>query len=274
MAGGAAVVLMLWGSAAWADPEGLARLFVKRVQAGDVAGAQRLFGDPQFRTPPRGGDGAYFVYESGQEPNLAFLVGHPFDIGQTSMRESRSDWYLIDGVLYAYVTIPLSFRPERDQPYLLPSAMAFGRRMPFVAFMNFVVAPDQTRGEFRDFSLRLRPSIEAGLIRPPAPRVAVPPPPVGPPGAGPTMPSPAQMAEMSTSLFQAAPRDPAPVLLPTGEALTTEQLKRLLPRLRAITLEVHLERRGRLAAFGVSSFQFTEAVLATDLGEVRVGGMK
>ncbi len=62
-------------------------------------------------------------------------------------------------------------------------------------------------------------------------------------------------------------RDPASVLLPSGEALTPEQLKRLLPRLRRSTLELHLVRHGRLASFAIDRFEFSEFVVTTPRGE-------
>jgi hypothetical protein len=251
---------MLWVSAAWADPESIARLFVKRVQAGDVAGAKKLFGDPKFRSQPRAGDDAYFVYESGESRNLAFLVGRPFEIGPLSMRESRSEWFIIDGVLYAQVTVPLSFSPERYQPYLLPPQTAFGQKMAFSAFMNFVVAPET---ELRDVPLRLRPGIEPGLLRPSGPRTAVPPPPSAPPGPRPAMSSSEGFGLMGMPIA----RDPASVQLPSGEALTPEQLRGILPRLRRSTLEIYLVRHGRLASFAVDRFEFNEFVVTTPRGE-------
>jgi hypothetical protein len=249
LAGVAAVALLLWAWPAWADPEAVARLFVKRLQAGDVAGAKKLFGDPKLRSQPRAGDDAYFVYESGESRNLAFLVGRPFEVGQLSMRESRSEWFIVDGVLYAQVTVPLSFSPERYQPYLLPPPIAFGQKMPFSAFMSFVAAPET---EMRDVPSRLRPGVDLGLLRPPAPRTAVPPPPVSP-GAS----AAGSSSEGFSLIGLPVPRDPAAVLLPSGEALTPEQLKRLLPRLQRGTLELHLVRHGRLASFTISEFVVT-----------------
>jgi hypothetical protein len=260
LAGLAAVALVLWASAARADPEAIARLFVKRVQAGDVAGAKKLFGDPKFRSQPRAGDDAYFVYESGESRNLAFLVGRPFDVGPLSMRESRSEWFVIDGVLYAQVTVPLSFSPERYQPYLLPPPIAFGQKMTFSVFMNFVVAPET---QLRDVPLRLRPGVEPGLLRPPGPRTAVPAPPPASPGARPATSSSEGFGLMGMPIA----RDPASVQLPSGEALTPEQLRGIVPRLRRSTLEVYLVRRGRLASFAVDRFEFSEFVVTTPRGE-------
>jgi hypothetical protein len=255
----ALLLIALCPAPASADPEAIARLFVKRVQGGDVAGTKKLFGDPKLRSQPRAGDDAYFVYESGESRNLAFLLGRPFDVGPLSTRESRSDWFIIDGTLYAQVTVPLSFRPERYQPYLLPPQTAFGQKMPFSAFMNFVAAPET---ELRDVPLRLRPGVEAGLLPLPGPRTAVPPPP-GPPGARPAVSSSEGFGLMGMPI----PRDPAPVLLPSGEGLTPEQLRRILPRLRRSTLELYLVRHGRLGSFAISQFQFSEFVVTTPQGE-------
>ena len=68
------------------------------------------------------------------------------------------------------------------------------------------------------------------------------------------------------------PVDPAPVRLPSGEALTTDQLQRFLPRLATITIDVSLVQRGRLlASWGVTRWAFRDAVVATEVGTRPVG---
>lgn len=256
---------------ALAGPEQTGMEFVKSLQAGKVDRAKRLLDDPRYRGRPAGGDDAYFVYESGYEPNLAFLVGRQFDAGAPTVSQQRSDWYLLDGIIYATASFPLRFAPERNQPWVLPAAIALGRRMEFVDFMNFVAAPDR-QGDHLTF--RLRPSIEPGLIKPPAPpawRLAPPPPPAAPAGGQPARPAMATGAEPSGLMGMPAPVDPAPVVLPSGEALTPAQLKRFLPRLAVLTLHVHLVRRGRLASWTVSRWSVSDVVLVTEKGEVRMG---
>src|ERR671922_187508 len=64
-------------------------------------------------------------------------------------------------------------------------------------------------------------------FRPPAPRVA-PPPPVGPPGAA-SMAARLDPTDTYGSMMGQRPVDPAPVRLPSGEALSIEQLQQFLP---------------------------------------------
>lgn len=261
-----AAVLLLATRAAAAGPAHAATDFLHHVQRGDLARAKSLLESPKYRSSPQGGDDAYFSYESGYDPTLAFLVGRPFSIGTPVVREQRSDWYLIDGTMYGYVALPLQFARERYQPWLLPAPLAFGRRMEFVGFMNFVVNPGADADRL---SQRLRPSVARGIIAPPAPRVAPPPPPVAPPGAQAVVPR-REPGDTYGSLFSPQPVDAAPVVLPSGETLDERQLQRLLPRLQRITLHVSLMRWGRFTSWHVSRWNFTDAVLATEKGDVVV----
>jgi hypothetical protein len=86
----------------------------------------------------------------------------------------------------------------------------------------------------QNLTLRVRHGIEPGRIRPPAPRVAAPPPPVGPPGAA-SMAVRLDPTDTYGSMMGQRPVDPAPVRLPSGEAVSVEQLQRFLPRLVTIT---------------------------------------
>ncbi|HEV8473344.1 MAG TPA: hypothetical protein VGR82_11270 [Methylomirabilota bacterium] len=258
-----ALLLLAVPGRAWSGSDGAATDFVRQVQRGEIAKAKRLLDSSGFRHRFEAGDDVYFRYESGYDPNLAFLVGRPFTIGTPQVREQRSDWYLLDGTMYGTVTLPLRFDAARYQPWVLPAPIAFGRRMEFVDFMNFVVAPG---ADTERLSVRIRPSLEPGLITPaPAQFVAPPPPPAGPPGARPTM---ARRDAGYRTIFGPGPVDPAPVLLPSGEPLTAAQLGRLLPRLQAITLEISLMRSGRFASWAVMRWTFTKATVVTHRGEV------
>lgn len=261
--------LLVYALFAWphpviaAGPETVALGFVEHVQRGAIQKAKQLLEGPGYRTQPPGGDDAYFSYESGYEPNLAFLVGRGFVVGTPSVRQQRSDWYLIDGTIYAEVLIPLRF--ESDRPWLLPAPLAFGRSMDFIAFMNAVSAP---AADLEHLTLRLRASVEPGRIKPP-PRVAVPPPPVHP-GAGVVVPQAAR-TETDGLLAGARPLDPGRVLLPSGEPLSAGQLVNFLPRLGGITVQASLIRWGRFSAWKLVRWEFVEPVLVTDKGEVAVG---
>jgi hypothetical protein len=62
-------------------------------------------------------------------------------------------------------------------------------------------------------------------------------------------------------LMGARPRDPGPVVLPSGDALTPEQLAALLPRLSAIDVMLTTMQRGRLASWKVEHVTFSEVLL-------------
>jgi hypothetical protein len=243
-----------------------AESFLRDLQRGDVEHAKRLLDDPKYRGTPRGGVEAYFVYESGYEPNLAFLVGQPFALGGASERTQRSDWYALDGTLYATVSIPVTLQEPR--PWVLPPPVAFGHPMTFLDLVKFAVEPGRYA---QHLTLRVRHGIERGRIRPPAPRVAPPPPPVGSAGAASVAPR-VDPTDTYGSMMGQRPVDPAPVRLPSGEALTIDQLQRFLPRLAGITIDVSLVRRGRLlASWGVTRWTFRDAVVATETGTSPVG---
>lgn len=266
----ALAIATLAGPAA-AGPAETGKEFVASLGAGQLDRVKRLLDDPRYGGQPPGGPDTYFLLESGYEPNLAFLVGQPFDVSEPTVSEQRSDRYLLDGIIYATAVLPLRFSRGRDQPWVLPVAIALGRRMEFVKFMNFATAPER---EADHVTLRLRRRIESGLIRPPAPppwQQAPGPPPMS--GAPPTRPAMGMGGTPSGLIGSPGPTDPAPVILPSGEALTAEQLKRFLPRLSGISLNLHLVRRGRLAPWRVSRWNVTDAILLTDKGQVvmRVG---
>ncbi len=271
-------LVVLTPTVAVADGETVARTFVNALKAGNVARAKSLF-DPQYQSVPRGGLDAFFRYESAHEPNLAFLLGQPFDAGSAIVNTPiRSEWYFLDGVRGVNLTVPLRFAGERA-PFLLPSPIAFGRSMEFVAFMNYVKHPESQR--FEAFTLRLRPSVAPGLVAPPptrmmevpappAPIVKTPPPPV--PGGEQRRPAvmmPAPGFEGGL-LGGERPRDPGAVVLPSGEALTPEQLATLLPRLRAIDLVLTVMQRGRFASWKIEHVSLGNPLVVSDGAENRL----
>ncbi len=271
-------LVVLAPAVAVADGETVARNFVNALKAGNLARAKSLF-DAQYRWLPPSGLDAFFRYESAHEPNLAFLLGQPFEAGSAIVNNPiRSEWYFLDGVRGVNLTVPLRFDGERA-PFLLPLPIAFGRSMEFSAFMNFVKHPDSHR--FEALTLRLRPSVAPGLIAapstrmvevpaPPAPIVKTPPPPV--PGGEqrrPAMVMPAPGFEGGL-LGGERPRDPGAVVLPSGDTLTPEQLATLLPRLRAIDIVLTVMQRGRFASWKIENVSLVNPLVVSDGVENRL----
>lgn len=258
------VTLLAAPAVSSAGAPGTAESFLRQLQRGDVERAKRLLDDPRYRSEPRGGTNAYFTYESGYEPNLAFLVGQPFVVGRASETTQRSDWYLLDGTLYATVTLPLTFAADDRRPWVLPLSTAFGRPMAFADFLKFAADPERYP---QHLTLRFRRGLGPGRVRRPAPTVAPLPP--APPGAS-AMAGGVDRPHAYGSLLGPRPADPAPIRLPSGEALSVDQLHRFLPRLTAITVDVSLVRRGRFASWSVTRWTFRDAVIATEKGHVPV----
>lgn len=246
-----------------AEPEAAAIEFVQHLQRNDLDGAKRILENSGYRYRPPGGDDVYFAYESGYDPNLAFLIGRRYAIGTPASRQQRSDWYLLDGTIYASVAVPLRFE---QRPWVLPVPTAFGRAIDFSGFMNFVAAPDANP---ELLSLRIRSSLEPGLIQPPKPRFVAPPPPVA--SGGRAAVSQATGVDSYGALTGSRPVDPAPVVLPSGESLSAAQMARLLPRLSGITLNLSLIRWGRFSAWKIVRWNFTDAVLLAEKGEITIG---
>jgi hypothetical protein len=258
--------VLLLPAVAAADAEKLTRDFLNAVKAADLERAKRLY-DPRYASIQKAGLDALFRYESGYQPNLTFLVGQPFSVDSVTLTVPiRSEWYTLDGVRGHNVTARLRFDGERG-PFFLPSPIAFGRSMEFVDFMNFVKDPGS--GRFGELTLRLRPSIAAGMITPTPPpqMVKAPPPPVTRDGTQqPAMVRPSPTFE--GGLMGAGPRDPGAVMLPSGEALTPDQLAALLPRLAAIDVMLTTMQRGRLASWKVEHVNFTNVLLVSHGAQV------
>src|SRR3990167_5878243 len=81
-------LIVCWLLSSWPDlePQCAALSFLEVVKQGDIKQAETFFGDNTCHCPPKGGWGSLLKYESGHEPNFAFLVGHPFHAGPPKTR--------------------------------------------------------------------------------------------------------------------------------------------------------------------------------------------
>jgi hypothetical protein len=245
-----------------AGPVETAAAFVGAIQRADLDGAKRLLEDTKYRSRPRGGDDAYFVYDSGYEPNLAVLVGRPYQAAPTLRATARSDWHILDGTTYATVSVRIDFASEPARPWILPAAMAFGRGMTLAEFERFVSAPER---EWQHLTLRLRSDLDPVGNR--GGRAPVTPPATAPAGARPLAVAPGRSG---VGLLGPQSFDPAPVVLPSGQALPREEVARRLPRLSAFTLDVSLVQRGRFASWKVSRWLFDDISAMTERGPVAI----
>ena len=119
------VVLLLVVCNTWfktvvgADPNEEAIKFMETVRGGSLAQTVKHFGSNVCRCPHKGGWGAYLIYISAQEPNLAFLTGHPFGIGKPEMHRMKNNiqapvpWQKPEDTA---IDVPIRFDPHHPFP--------------------------------------------------------------------------------------------------------------------------------------------------------------
>jgi hypothetical protein len=211
------------------------------IQRGDVNAARQLFGDNTCSCPPRGGWISLLRYESGHEPNLAFLLRQRF---VTSDMENQAvpsaHHYVFPWDKPEDRKVDLNIRFGENLPYFLPLPLAFGIPMQATEFK-------QWRNTFaseinqRAFTLRLRNSLKSGTIAQVQP-------------------------DKHESLLPASvrkyihPRDCAKVLDASGMPLPLESLASLLPRLQSVHVCFLVVKRGVLSPWTIKSPKFTEPV--------------
>src|SRR5579883_3264331 len=149
------------------SPRSEALTFVESLQSGNLVRAVNHFDANTCRCSAKGGWGSYLVYQSGQEPNVAFLVGRKFKVGEPKITsidvkgKSGITWLQAER---AIVNLTLEFDPAEYSPILLPVPLAYGMNMTLPEFKKFIDDPGNAMG--RGFSVRLRSSLKPGSIAP------------------------------------------------------------------------------------------------------------
>jgi hypothetical protein len=173
------LVLCLLVGGAWfsmhvgSDPSTEAQTFMTDIQEGRVVHAVKQFGSNVCHCPAKGGWVSYLIYQSGQEHNLAFMLGHPAQLGAPHAAPVATDrpaivpWERPEDYVVDY---PVHFEKTIYQPYFLPLPLAYGKNMDLKEFQEFLKDPD--KDSWKGFTLRLRPSLAAGAIN--APKLTVP----------------------------------------------------------------------------------------------------
>jgi hypothetical protein len=263
-----------------ADPKDEARQFISDVREGGLAKTVKHFGGNTCRCPFKGGWGSYLIYVSAQEPNLAFMTGHPFEFGAPSMvrlkndREALLPWQKPEDTA---VDVPITFNPKVYAPLFLPLPMAYGETMTEDQLNQWLKDPD--KDAWKGFTLRFRPSLKQGAIAPPNEPL--------PPQAATefqALNSKAQDAHKSetqkklqqeeTSTEDAVrkalgnkateylkPKDAGPVVDQSGKPIATDKIESELPRLKTAILRLHVVRRGSINDWTIYHFGLVNPVL-------------
>lgn len=254
-----AVVQLAISQQSQADPKVTARLFLSAIQTRNTEKALAMFGDVYCSCAPKGGYQSYLKYDSGQDPNLAFLLGHLFAIGTASkqlLQENVPDTLPWEHPEIVVITTPLEFDQSRYSPYLLPLALAFGKSMKVEEFEKFLANPNSEGS--KGLSLRLRSTVDPGLI--PDPGIA-----------GRRATNEQETSLKTGSELMVFPTDPGAVLHSSGRRLSAAELESRLPRLKSLRLHLKVERRGIFQAWQIAKFNFSDAVVhLTGNGELKL----
>jgi hypothetical protein len=252
------VMYFLYDTKRSEPPTDAARTFLQTLSAGDAEGALREFGDNTCHCAPEGGYISYLQYESGYDPNLAFLLGRKFSIGEmkTEQLPYNGEKYMFpwDKPEDTLVYVPLVFT-DNDRPYFLPIDMAYGYKMPQDAVKAF--EKDPSKNWKRAFTLRLRNSLEAGTIKERDPRAK--------------KTEMERLAEDGTLpkeyLKYLHPKDAGPIEV-GGKTEAASAIANSLPRLKAITIGMKVVRRGLLSRWAVKKAGFDKPVVIADAKEI------
>lgn len=230
------------------DPADEARLFLKKLEQGDVNKVLSQFGDNTCNCQPRGGYIAYLLYQSGEQNNLSPLLSRHFTTGNITVKAVPTRSKYPGGNLpweqpeSTEVDIPINFEPGSSRPYFLPLDTAFGHQIKEEDFNEFCRHPE--KGFEKSLSLRIRPTLKPGLI---PPQMATP------PGRKPEF-----TADMFMTLLPAEqtyylrPCDAGTIKTGDGKVLMAQAFEERLPRLKAVNLKLLIGRRSKYKRWTVS----------------------
>jgi hypothetical protein len=251
----AACVFMVFSSGTNADPADEARKFLRLLQRDDYEAAVAEFGDNTCHCAPKGGYVAYLRYDKAHDPNVAFLRGQQFEIGQPTTKQlpynGEKHLFPWDKPEDVAVYVPITFKDPNSRPYFLPADMAFGYEMPQNDLEKFDSNPAD--GWMRAFTLRLRPKLEAGVVKPPDPNDK-------PEVEGELKGVDKSLIPPEVLKYQ-QPKDAAPVKLTDGRTVPASEMAAQLPRLKAITIGFKIVRRGTYHRWAVKKLGIENPVL-------------
>jgi hypothetical protein len=267
------------------DPAAEAQTFMTDIQEGRVIHAVKQFGSNVCHCPAKGGWVSYLIYQSGQEHNLAFMLGHPFKLGAPHAAPVETDrpallpWERPEDFVVDY---PVHFDAASYEPYFLPLPLAYGKDMSLKEFQEFLKDPD--KDAWKGFTLRLRPGLSAGAIK--APVISIPSDMKedfesykkaqeglaysaksktgnDDNGGDTAEVSEEYMRKMfgaeATEYLQ--PKDAGHVIDDQGKALSEELVASKLPRLKDMTLRLHVVRRDKMQPWTVYHFALEHPIV-------------
>jgi len=270
-------------------PVKYAKQFLNHLQDGDYQHGVASFGGNICRCPADLGWVSYLIYGSGEDPNLAFMMGKRFVRGGITYKKmkvavDKSKQTLLERPQDFEVDVPISFDPAIYAPYFLPRDMAYGLPIKETDFDSFLGDPD--KDSWKSLTLRMRPSLAAGTVAIPQDAKAQidhyikdkknrekeardleekgnkdqkHDPDKAPADLAAKLAKEA-LASSSESKYL-IPKDAGAVIGADGKALSHESVANRLPRLTSALLRMHMVRRDPAQPFTVFHFVISNPVL-------------
>lgn len=232
-------------------PQTKAEEFLSQLKAGNKKALLEMFGDNTCKCPPRGGYQTFLEYNGRQEPNLAFLLAHPFNfnIGQTTPVDIQIPYvFPWDKPLTTYVDVNLTFPDNAYRPFFLPLEMAFGLPMSESQFNEFLANPN--KDAWKGFTQRLRPTINKGVVEEKLP-----------PEKDPYSKQQLENLLSPEMIPFLRATDAGPVLGKDKVKLPESQIEAQLPKLVSATLRFRIVKSGQLKSWMVNKFRFQSATI-------------
>lgn len=251
------------------SPTKEAMSFLADIKSGRTSKIVRHFGTNVCHCPKKKGWGAYLAYQTDEEPNLAFLLGHPFIVGEINATPVASPPQARHGVPFEHpedyiVNVQLEFDQDKYSPLFLPLPMSYGKSMTNQEFDEFI--KDPSKEAWKSFSLRLRSSLKKGAIAFDTSNID--------PDVRGEFKFITEANKSSNNSTQSesktinkpvswylVPKDPGLVISRDGNEFSPEKVAALLPRLRETTLELRIVRSAKLQPWTVSELDFKQAIL-------------
>ena len=245
--------------------------FLADIQSGQTSKIVRHFGTNVCHCPKKKGWGAYLAYQTDEEPNLAFLLGHPVIVGEMHATPVASPPQARHGVPFEHpedyiVNVQLKFDKDKYSPLFLPLPMSYGKSMTNQEFDEFIKDPAQEA--WKSFSLRLRSSLKKGAIAFNTNNLD--------PDVRGEFKFITEANKSSNDLTKSTlesktinkpiswyliPKDPGLVISRDNKEISIDEVAAALPHLREATLELRIVRSAKLQPWTVSQFDFKQAIL-------------
>jgi hypothetical protein len=271
------VLQSLFSKAQQMSPDKEAVSFLADIQSGNASKVVRHFGTNVCHCPKKKGWGAYLAYQTDEEPNLAFLLGHPFSIVHINKRAIASSPQARHGVPWEapedyLVNVQIGFDKSKYSPYFVPLAMAYGKTMTNEELDNFLAHPEY---EFwKSFSLRLRSGLETDAIKFDTGNI----------DQDVTAefkflgPKAEELKDKQTSKqiskeigkeksWYLAPKDAGAIIMPSGTIIKAGQISNKLPRLISTVIQLKVVRSAKMQPWSIAEFALKYPVLEKSNGQ-------